>query len=781
MSINKIRDCAAKKHVPPEMIQRFLNEDYDPLTFNESMKTAQFEIIHKKRNAKLAALAKMRGKEFIDDYVAKGGSYEEALVAYQQRGALLITQMHQSMDSLEKGIFGNAYRKLPEFIKTFKPTRLGWKYPKEHAEDMVLEILGTNTNNPVAKKLANEMVPVLEGLRRQNNNVGGKVGKISDGYVPTVYDNSKIIPNKARFIEVMKQTVDYRKSNLRPDETFEGLYKEILEFDDLDNLVSHRGGPVSRMSKSRTIHFKDGESWLKFNKEFGTEDIPKLFQDYIATYSRANANMQIGGPNPQTTWDELKAYANAKHNNVKKMDAASKGKTASTDNISILGQRVWDIRNGNMSVGSRTGAKIGASLRMFFMAKAAPGIILSQLGDIPNQAWISHQSGFGQAASIMKPVHGIIKMVSVMPREEGIKWGYIADTMLGQYSRVDKMVDENNLVHPYLRKYSDTSFRMSGVSRATEAMQLTSVLDNAFQLGKLSDKTFAQLDPKLKRTLGRYGASEEFWDAIRVAKNTEGMIDPDLITDQNVVEQLIGMLNEEARIEVLEPSARELSWFRGSPAGTLKGELMRFFGMFKSFALSALNTHTLRSLRQGATIGDRLEFMMFAFVVGPMFGYMIDAAKTISNGEIPADPLKDLDAFKRAVGTGFARNNGFGAFADFLYSMEDRRGLSFEEKMSGPVVSGVKTAGARTIDVGKSIIFQDMDAFRRVTADTAKSGIRAIPPLQLPFLKTLSEVYVEAPLVNTIDPTYNKRMMKRKKSSIKSGRIQGLWANPYKQ
>lgn len=256
-----------------------------------------------------------------------------------------------------------------------------------------------------------------------------------------------------------------------------------------------------------------------------------------------------------------------------------------------------------------------------------------------------------------------------------------------------------------------------------------------------ADQAFDALPKELSRALDLYGIDAGRWDLMRGAQLSEAngrkfMTTQDFanIPDESLTEylesqgrtankqsiaelreelsgQLRSYISDRVSYAVLEPDARTRAVLRqGTQPGTISGELMRFFGQFKSFGVSfnqkaagrelygrdyvptefGRNLTPFRELWQAASTGSpAAQFMGMANLIAwsTAFGYMALAAKDLIKGREPRDPL-DPKVWMASL----VQGGGFGIYTDFLFGEASRFGNKPLETLAGPFAS--RAAGA---------------------------------------------------------------------------------------
>ena len=158
--------------------------------------------------------------------------------------------------------------------------------------DLALEIVGNasgHTGNTMAQKGARTWLDTIERMRQRFNAGGGDVGKLDYGYLPQPHDSAKV-RGKADATAQDKWAGDVLplldRSQYVRDDGARMNDAEVLDFlreawttiatDGLNKLTPGQApaaGSASRAnagSKTRQIHYKDGDAYLTYMGQYGT-------------------------------------------------------------------------------------------------------------------------------------------------------------------------------------------------------------------------------------------------------------------------------------------------------------------------------------------------------------------------------------------------------------------------------------------------------------------------------------------------------------------------------
>lgn len=623
---------------------------------------------------------------------------------------------------LSKSLKGFYHSELDQVLKTFGRNLFGEVRNKAKLTSFVDEMFGKETGDVAAREMAEAARKVLNMARKDHNAAGGDVGFLENYGLAMNHNGRKIMDagfeawrdavwNRLDWNRIVdfqtdqpfaiKDGVPPRGS--RADEFLEGIYKSITTegWSKREATFHDRGlTATKRRDTSRVLHFKDGENWLAYNNEFGSED---PFTNLITTldgYARDTAAMRVLGPNPaaglsylsqlvdkaahEAPWD---TPATARRQSVKARHKAR----AMLDLYSGAAQSPVD------------------GLMAEFLAGTRAVLVSAQLGS----AAISAVTDVGfQAAAARKIGMDPGKVVTRIAKElagdgmGALRKGVISDQLANVGAAQARYMGEV-FTPERAARLSDFVMRASGLTKWTEAGR------HAFQLefmGFLADNvqfSFDAMNPALRQVLERKGFTSSDWDMVRAADlhTEEGatFLVPQMMRQRTDIPEdmaddlafrLMSVLHEQTEFAVpsasLEGQAMALDVSR---PGTLLGELARSGFMYKSFGVSVL----MNQYRRAMSYDGKWSRFAYAAAMGTMvtgMGALSLQMKEIIKGRDPR-PM-NTPAF---LGASILQGGGLGIFGDFLSSESNRFGGGMASTIAGPVVG----LGSDLVGLGISV------------------------------------------------------------------------------
>jgi hypothetical protein len=145
--------------------------------------------------------------------------------------------------------------------------------------------------------------------------------------------------------------------------------------------------------------------------------------------------------------------------------------------------------------------------------------------------------------------------------------------------------------------------------------------------------------------------------------------------------RVMEMINTETNFAVPSTSVRGRVALTGETRpGTIAGELVRSFAMYKGFGITLLNTHLMRGMAQAGVKGKGVYFADL-LISATVMGALAMQLKEMSKGRDPR-PMDSPEFW----GAAFLQGGGLGIYGDFLFSDVNRFGGGLAETIAGPVV-----------------------------------------------------------------------------------------------
>ena len=699
----------------------------------------------------------------------------------------------QSIDSKARAI-ASVYRgDLVDFYTNIKGG-LGVFTDAELVQKIVRERFNDNTGDPLAKKISDKMGEVFEGMRERFNRAGGDIGKLDDWGLPQTHSLEKIVlAGKQAWVQKAEGLIDTSKY-VHEDGSYysQQEIRELLEysFDTLSSNGANKteigrqsfGGNskvTSRHSESRVLHFKDAESWMEYQSEFGGMPFVDLIEAHVNGLSKDIAMVENLGSSPKNSMRILMDAAEQK-DWQKGIDANDTGKSRKR------AQTMFDEFSGQNTPQSEVLANMGLAYRSMNVASMLGGTTISSVTDqamIAKTAsihGIAFRKTFGELLTQLNPKNK-------EDRELAHSLGLATEEMLGSIARWSD--DGLTSVHGKSQKLARVSsgiasqvMRVSGLNALTAASKVGFTKMLMHKYGTLTrSKAWADLDAMDRELMEKTGLSERAWEVMRLAdpvvdrKGNQLMSarsiyeipddklkpfgDPQKVRDELATQFQAHLLDEQG-MAVVEAGLRERTWMApGTRKGTAMGEIMKSMLQFKSFSASFLMRHGSRTMAQQGVQG-KAAYAIPLVAMTTILGGLVVQLKELANGNDPStmwdseDPDKTIDFMKRS----FVAGGGLPVLGDILVAGTDTSGRDTGDFIAGPFGGDFKTLISLT--VGNAT-----QAANGIDTNAGNEAFRfiknKIPAQNLWYTKAAVNRMVFDEIQDVIAPGYREKLLRK--------------------
>lgn len=740
-------------------------------------KIAAQDILKQSQNIAALDHGKLSSMEVIDRMVAAHGDMSGI----------------QSIDSKARGIAAIYRGELVDFYTNIKGG-LGIFTDQELVQKIVRERFGESTGDALAKKISDKMGDVFETMRDRFNRNGGDIGKLDNWGLPQTHNLEKIAQaGKQAWVTKAESLIDTRQYvHENGDYYSQQEIRSLLEYtyDTLSSDGANKievgrqatGGGTSKVTnrhgESRVLHFKDAESWLEYQSEFGGMQFVDLVEAHINGLSKDIAMVENLGSNPKTALKIL-------------MDAAAKKdwekgiEENQTKSSRKRAQVMFDEFSGGNSPQSQVLANLGLAYRSMNVASMLGGTTIASIADQATIAKtasvhdISYRKAFGELIGQLNPANKA-------DRELAHSLGLATEEMLGSIARWsdDGLTSAYGKSEKLARISSGVAtqvMRVSFLNALTSASKVGFTKQLMEKYGRLSrSKAWNDLDAQDRELLSNTGLDERAWQVFQLAdpivdrKGNQLMSarsiyeipdekltsfgDPKQVKDQ-VASQLQAHLLDEQGMAVIEAGLRERTWMQVGAKGTITGEVVKGLMQFKSFSASFLMRQGSRTLAQEGLKG-KAAYAIPLVVIMTLLGGLVVQLREILNGNDPQtiydsnDPKKASSFFLRSVVAG----GGLPVLGDILVAGADTSGRDANSFVSGPLGSdftsllGLTVGNLTQYNEGKDTNFGN-EAFKFVKGK--------IPAQNLWYTKAAINRMFFDEIQDTIAPGYREKALRK--------------------
>lgn len=740
-------------------------------------KIAAQDILKQSQNIAALDHGKLSSMEVIDRMVAAHGDMSGI----------------QSIDSKARGIAAIYRGELVDFYTNIKGG-LGIFTDQELVQKIVRERFGENTGDALAKKISDKMGDVFETMRDRFNRNGGDIGKLDNWGLPQTHNLEKIAQaGKEAWVNKAESLIDTRQYvHENGDYYSQQEIRSLLEYtyDTLSSDGANKievgrqatGGGTSKVTnrhgESRVLHFKDAESWLEYQSEFGGMQLVDLVEAHINGLSKDIAMVENLGSNPKTA---LKILMDA----AAKKDWEGQIPEKTTKRVRKRIETMFDEFSGGNSPQSEVLANLGVLYRSMNVAAMLGGTTISSITDqamiakTANVHGLSYRKTFGELVDQLNPANKA-------DRELAHSLGLATEEMIGSIARWsdDGLTSTYGKSEKLARISSGIAsqvMRVSGLNALTAASKVgfTKLLMEKY--GRLSrSKAWNDLDVQDRELLSNTGLDERAWQVFQLAepvldrKGNQLMSarsiyeipdekltsfgDPKQVKDQ-VASQLQAHLLDEQGMAVVEAGLREKTLINVGARGTITGEIVRGLAQFKSFSAAFLMRHGSRAFAQEGIKG-KAGYAVPLFVTLTLLGGLVVQLKELLNGNDPQtiydsnDPKKAGSFFIRSA----VQGGGLSFLGDILVAGTDTSGRDANSFVAGPLgndftaLLGLTVGNLTQYNEGKDTNFGN-EAFKFVKGK--------IPAQNLWYTKAAINRMVFDEMQDTIAPGYREKALRK--------------------
>lgn len=510
---------------------------------------------------------------------------------------------------------------------------------------------------------------------------------------------------------------DFYKEN--PIKYLEAVYDDLVNgnadkllSESLDEMGSLTRSPANMAKKAalgRSLYFKDASMFYEYNKMFGMKTLSEQVYSSMEATARNAAAIERFGSNPYGAIDRL-------------MDGMTQPEK---DKIDLLVKQMdGSVDRGGDSPAAMVGRGYRITQRLSKLSMSA----ISNMNDFVTRALNMNINGKNFFSALGETFSTFIDNLPEAKRRETLELTAVyAETM--NNSMYSDLADTDSPVGfmaktlSTMEKAQDTFFDIVQLRRMVQANTAGNAQALARQVGMHIDKSFADIDSDLGRTLMGYGIGPMEWEIFKHGKQVAedgrtyvgygklSKVSDDVVREilekggslgkelqlrqiskfrQEAQNKLTTYFNDMTSIAMSEAGLKENAYVlkRGMNVDSVTGQLYRSALLFKTFPVTyAMNT-VLNSFqrkfveqnsagRRAAVTNTLIPFMGATLVVG----YVAESAREMLKNKTPADPLSKETIARVITRSGFA-----GIYGDFLLGEYDsRRGRSFLTAAAGPL------------------------------------------------------------------------------------------------
>ncbi len=748
----------------------------------------------KKRRVALTIAARQRLDTFINSYQGRDGKLEalNRTIAFHADGK----SNFLSVESRGKATRDYALSQIQEAFEAVDPRFFHLFEDEASVRDLVYEMRGQDTGNVRAKKGAKAWADVTELLRRRFNDAGGDIGYLENWGVPQHHSMEKVgRVSRDKWVSDVIGKLD-RKYYIREDgqlmsdaelTTFLGEAYNTIATGGLNKLSDSgmrlSGSRANRGNASRQIHFKDANSYMEYQREYGDRSLWEVMVGHLEGISKDIALVETYGPNPDHVFRSILDEVTAKEATANPQNTGRIKRIAnSTENLyNFISGKTQPIANPHI-------ARWSDNIRNWMVASRLGSALLASFSDLGTMylsakvANLPMNKLFTNQLEAMNPAN---RTELARARRAGLAM----ESLLGSVNRwaMDNM-------GPSVSRWAATAvMRASGLTAWTDAHKRAYGVTMMGSLGEVVSRTpdLRSLDNNDFRILKSKGVTEQDFSVWKLAQQEDwGNGNTTMLTPESVMRipdaalqhigpperirfeamrRLLGAVSEEVDMAVITPGAREQVLTGGGlQRGTWKGELTRSVFLFKSFPISVVMRHWARAMGMPSA-GGRAAYIATFLASTTILGALSQQLNDMASGRNPRE-MVGKDAGKFWLGA-LLKGGGLGLYGDFLLSDHTRYGGGALASMLGPVAGLVDDV----VKLAQGIPLNAVEGKPEQTGgDLVKLGKGLIPGANLWYAKAALDHMIFNQLQEYFSPGYLRKVEQRSKKQFN----QTYWWRP---
>lgn len=684
------------------------------------------------------------------------------------------------------------------------PKLMGLFENKAGMRDLIREIYGEKTGNADAREGAAAWKKVTDEQRDRYNANGGDIGKLGEHYFMNHTDPFKL--GKAGIDAWANRLIDGKLLDRDKYLRFDGTK---MSDDEVREFMGHAGDTLLNDGKAtyqdmkqqpdmlgkdmfakkaygyglyadrnaghRQIFFKDADSFMQYQQEFGGHSLYSMMEDHIRKMARDTAVLERFGPYA----DQAFGYFNERE--ARAARGVASPRLSDINTTESFNKGLYDNATGRSLFEEARVSKFMQGMRNVLTGLRLEKVILTAMGD---------EAGMMATAFANKVPYGDLLMAQAKllnplnhdMRRDMESAGLGLQSMLGSLNRFGG----EQYGGGWTSRFANGMMRISGAERLWDTRQQAMGAVLMYHMGQLSRELTGvdQLNEQQHGVLARKGITQGAWDTFRKADlDHDGRLTPAKVHEipdekfaspaeakaarRDAATQLMAHVQEEAGMGVMSTGVRQQTQVQMAPiiGGINKTEVGRSILLFKTFSASVMLKHWNRMGSMG-TFGSKAGYFASLALYGTAIAATMNGLRNLIGGK----DLPDYTSLK-TWGGAVLRGGGAGYFGDFLYDAETSNDNTLLESLLGPV----GTTASDVWNVTGAAAFKAAKGERTDEgANLIRLGRNNMPFTQLWYASAVFDHLLWNNIQEAANPGYLDRMQERQ---AKYG--QHFWWNPH--
>lgn len=731
--------------------------------------------------------------------------------------AQVVNDLLMRTDSLAQSIARREKLKITDFIEKYRSKLAGLTQNEKGLQEVVRLVSGDKIDgvDPQATLFAKEIKSVFDNLHQMYDEAGGIIGKL-EYYYPQKHEPQRILKaakaaGKTReeykpiWISKVVELADPSKM-INPKTglpyTQQGLLESLnVLYDEITTnglstsreramFQGNRPEAFKEEAHSRFIKFKDGASFLEYNRQFGSGD-EGLFDNIIHkidSMSQEIATLKNLSPKANNLMKQL---------NIDMDMEVAQGNMTSGDKRFTNG--MYDVFVGSINYHNGTFNWFYRMLEGQKNLMRAGYLTLASVSAMTDFAFVrsaARMNGLPGTKAIMKQ----LKLLSSKANREAIKRHiFVSDSILGQSFKAARMAEDatssgGGKIVNTTKWLSSFTNRAGGLQFLTDMGKGASMINQmgAFADIKKANTKWQDLEPAFREQASKFGITKNDFELMKLSEvlTTDGKDGTELLRGQEIAQiplEKAKKLGYKTEREIIDVSYKFDSWITDvanksvnesnlrtqaitTGAGLLGGEAVKkgsigrsalsSVTMFKGFTITVMNNFVL-PLLAGTLNGkkDKMAILSSMLVLTTVLGAGVIQAKAVLKGQTPRD-MEEENFWWAAMMQG----GSLGLFGDFIFGNENRHGQDFMSQMLGPAWSLNKDIFRLSKGTIDKLADSDSEVDLQDTLSKTFSKARSLAP-GTPYTKFIMDRLVGDGIDMAIygESKFNSRMRKKQR------------------